>query len=86
MGQYLVRYEDTDGSFFHNAANLADNLVSRGAGMDQALVIHDEAVALRIAKMYQGFGMGQVEILVLDSVPVWTSTAPLPMREHPDMG
>jgi hypothetical protein len=54
--------------------------------MDQALVIHDEAVALRIAKMYQGFGMGQVEILVLDSVPVWTSTAPLPMREHPDMG
>ena len=53
MGAYVVRYRTKEGTFFHNANALAENLREQAGGvMSPALVIHDEAVALRLAKLY----------------------------------
>jgi hypothetical protein len=87
MGAYLVRYTTEDGTFFHNANTLAENLREQASGIvSPALVIHDEGQALRLAKLYQGMDVDRVEILTLAAVPVWSSYATLPMRKHPDMG
>jgi hypothetical protein len=78
MGAYVIRYTDEDGTFFHNAESRADNLLARGAGMSLALVIHDEAVALRLAKLYVTRGgisgtSKRVEILALNGAPAWST-------------
>jgi hypothetical protein len=80
MGAYVIRYTDEDGTFFHNAANRADNILARGGGMSLALVIHDEAVALRLAKLYVTRGgvsgtSKQVVVLAVDGAPVWETDA-----------
>jgi hypothetical protein len=63
MGAYLVRYTTEDGTFYHNANALAENLREQASGaVSPALVIHDEWEAKRLAEYYRRFSR-TVEVL-----------------------